>query len=219
MSLKRKKIIAILLAISVFSIISAAIVYVLTPPSSNLLRVVAGSMCVPYDGRCSGRTSPSEPTLHVGDYILFEPVDPRTLRTDYPNSDIIVFKKPTNPDELIVHRIVTVEERNEILYFRTKGDGNGMNKWPNTPFVSEYDPWETDGIPGIREDLIVGKVVNNNVPFLLLTSSFLILIGVSAIAGIGAVLMLVFSLLAQRRNRRIEELEERIRRLEAEKEK
>lgn len=48
---------------------------------------------------------------------------------------------------------------NGTLYFRTKGDGNSYIKWPDTPSPSEYDPWETNGVPGIREDLVVGKVV------------------------------------------------------------
>ena len=54
---------------------------------------------------------------------------------------------------------MAVNEVNGTLYFRTKGDGNSPVKWPDTPTPSEYDPWQTDGVPGVREDLVVGKVV------------------------------------------------------------
>jgi len=122
------------------------------------LAVVSGSMCIPYDGACDGRFHPFARTLHIGDLIIVQGVNPADLSADYPNSDIIVFHKPGNPEELIVHRIVAVDEINGTLYFRTKGDGNG-NEWPNTPSSAEYDPWKTNDVPGVREDLVVGKVV------------------------------------------------------------
>lgn len=121
------------------------------------LAVVTGSMCIPYDGGCDGRFHPFARTLHVGDLIIVQGVNPADLNADYPNSDIIVFHEPSDPDELIVHRIVTKEERDGVLYFYTKGDGNGVNKWPSTPTSSEYDPWNKG--QGVPEDLVVGKVV------------------------------------------------------------
>ena len=132
------------------------------------LAVVSGSMCIPYDGACDGWTSMTHPfarTLHKGDLIIVQGVDPRELSTNYPDSDIIVFHEPDDPDDLIVHRIVAVDEIDGKLYFRTKGDGNSHVKWPDTPSISEYDPWETEGVPGIREDLVVGKVITR-VPWL-----------------------------------------------------
>lgn len=123
------------------------------------LAVISGSMCVPYDGACDGWSHPFSHTLHIGDLIIVQGVKPEELNADYPNSDIIVFKKPEDPDELIVHRIVAVDEINGTLYFRTKGDGNSHIKWPEIPTPLEYDPWGTNGVPGIREDYVVGKVV------------------------------------------------------------
>ncbi|MGB9842230.1 MAG: hypothetical protein ACPLKZ_05845 [Candidatus Bathyarchaeales archaeon] len=123
------------------------------------LAVISGSMCVPYDGACDGWAHPFSHTLHIGDLIIVQGVKPEELNADYPNSDIIVFKKPEYPDELIVHRIVAVDEINGTLYFRTKGDGNSHIKWPEIPTPLEYDPWGTNGVPGIREDYVVGKVV------------------------------------------------------------
>jgi signal peptidase I len=126
------------------------------------LAVISGSMCIPYDDQCDGWLSLTHPfarTLHKGDLIIVQGVNPEDLKTDYPNSDIIVFHKPSDPSELIVHRIVTVDEVNGTLYFITKGDGNSPIKWPDTPSTSEYDPWVTDGVQGVRQDLVVGKVV------------------------------------------------------------
>jgi signal peptidase I len=121
------------------------------------LAVVSGSMCVPYGSRCDGRFHPFARTLHIGDLIIVQGVNPADLSADYPNSDIIVFHKPNDSEDLIVHRIVAKEERNGTLYFYTKGDGNGVNKWPSTPTISEYDPWNNK--EGVPEDLVVGKVV------------------------------------------------------------
>jgi signal peptidase I len=126
------------------------------------LAVISGSMCIPHGAACDGWVSldhPFERTLHKGDLIIVQGVDPRDLNTNYPESDIIVFHEPDDPPDLIVHRIVAVDEVNGTWYFRTKGDGNSNIKWPDTPSPGEYDPWNTDGVPGVREDLVVGKVV------------------------------------------------------------
>jgi signal peptidase I len=122
--------------------------------------VPTGSMCIPYDGACDGWSHPFARTLHVGDLLVLQGVNPKDLNTNYPNSDIIVFHKPGGtPDELIVHRIVEAEEVNGKLYFRTKGDGNPSTKWPNTPQPDEYDPWARPPELGVSEDLVVGKVI------------------------------------------------------------
>ncbi len=121
------------------------------------LAVVSGSMCVPYNGQCDGWSHPFSYTLHIGDLIIVQGTDPTNLNSDYPNSDIIVFHKPGDTNELIVHRIVEEEERDGKIYFFTKGDGNSNTKWPDIPSRSEYDPWNNRG--GIPDDLVVGKVL------------------------------------------------------------
>jgi signal peptidase I len=149
-----------LIALAVFGFWYGAQAVLNTPYPA--LAVVSGSMCIPYDGACDGWLSVTHPfarTLHKGDLIIVQGVNPRELNTNYPDSDIIVFHEPSNPNELIVHRIVAVDVVNGTWYFRTKGDGNSRTKWPDTPSPSEYDPWQTNGVPGVREDLVVGKVV------------------------------------------------------------
>lgn len=145
-----------LIALAVFGVWYGLQVVLNTPYPA--LAVVSGSMCIPYDSACNGWSHPFARTLHIGDLIIVQGVNPADLNTNYPNSDIIVFHDPEDPSELIVHRIVAVDDVNGTLYFRTKGDGNSPVKWPNTPTTSEYDPWETNGVPGVRQDLVVGKV-------------------------------------------------------------
>ena len=122
------------------------------------VRVVeSGSMCVPYDSACDGWLSLNHPfaqTLHKGDIIIIQAVNPADLNANYPNSDIIVYKNP-NGVTPIVHRIVEKQEINGTLYFKTKGDGNSPIKYPA---VSNY----YDNIPdskGVPQNLIEGKVI------------------------------------------------------------
>lgn len=117
-----------------------------------VLAVTSGSMCVPYDGACKGWDHPFERTLHTGDLIVVQGISPSDLNGDYPYSDIIVYHDPANPEELIVHRIVSKEDRDGTFYFSTEGDGNGLRKWPNPP--DQIDAWSP-----FSEELVVGKVV------------------------------------------------------------
>lgn len=124
--------------------------------SYPLSAVSSGSMCVSYSAACDGWAHPFDRTLHVGDLIVVQGVDPEDLNADYPDSDIIVFYDPLNPTELVVHRIISKQEIDGTLYFETKGDGNG-NVWPSTPeYGIDYWSGYPDGIP---EDLVVGKVI------------------------------------------------------------
>jgi hypothetical protein len=126
------------------------------------LAVKTGSMCIPQDAQCDGWTHPFARTLHIGDIIIIQRVNPADLNANYPNSDIIVYQDPrypNDPNEMIVHRIVAKQEINGKLYFQTKGDGNGIDsaKWPNPVDPSYYDPWNLPN--GVPEDQIYGKVV------------------------------------------------------------
>jgi len=133
-----------------------------------LFVVISPSMCIPKED-CSVFSHTFERTLHVGDLIVIQGVDAKDLKTNYPNSDIIVFRNPTvpvdDPKANIVHRIIDAVEVDGKLYFHTKGDGNNYpNVWPQEPqnrdnwSSSVEDPNSTyDG--AISEDYIYGKVV------------------------------------------------------------
>jgi signal peptidase I len=127
--------------------------------STPMLVVVSGSMCIPYGASCDGWSHPFARTLHVGDLIVVQGVNPDELNGNYPNSDIIVFHQPGNPEELIVHRIAAIDNVSGTLYFRTKGDGNPVDKWPNPIQPSEYDPWAVPPASGVSQDMVVGKVI------------------------------------------------------------
>jgi signal peptidase I len=104
---------------------------------------------------------PFEQTLHVGDIIVIQKVNPADINANYPNSDIIVYENPNDPTSTpIVHRVVETYKVNGTFYFQTKGDGNSGDKWPNIPGSQEYDSrtlWSTG--QGVPQDLVIGKVV------------------------------------------------------------
>jgi signal peptidase I len=119
------------------------------------IRVVdSGSMCVTYDAACDGWSHPFDHTLHVGDIIIIQKVNPADLNANYPNSDIIVFKNP-NGVTPIVHRIVSEQDINGTLYFKTKGDGNGPVTWPSIPNYYDNIP-DAKGVP---QNFVEGKVI------------------------------------------------------------
>jgi len=90
-----------------------------------------------------------EPTLKVGDLLIVQGVSAESIAAGpKPYGDIIVFKKPSKPDELIVHRAIEKFKIDSKWYFRTQGDNN-----------PSLDPWT------VSEDQIVGKVIYS-IPFL-----------------------------------------------------
>ncbi len=130
-----------------------------------LFTVTSESMCIP-PGLCDPFADTFTRTLHVGDLLIIQGVDAKDLKTDYPNSDIIVFQDPAlpanNPKANIVHRIVSTEEVNGKIYFYTKGDGNDYpNVWPGP--AEDVDRWS--GPSGstyegaVSQDYVYGKVV------------------------------------------------------------
>jgi signal peptidase I len=140
-----------------FSIWFSATLALNTP--NPVVVVPTGSMCIPYDGACDGWSHPFARTLHVGDLLILQGVNPKDLNTNYPYSDIIVFHQATNPDDLIVHRIAAVDEINGTLYFHTKGDGNSVVKWPETPPSDYYDGLPIEPPAGVAQDKVVGRVI------------------------------------------------------------
>ncbi|MCW4025701.1 MAG: hypothetical protein NWF01_11830 [Candidatus Bathyarchaeota archaeon] len=124
--------------------------------TNPIVTVESGSMCIEYGGNCDGWSHPFDMTLHVGDILIIQGLKTEDYKTDYPNSDIIVYRDIAH-DRLIVHRIVGEHTIDGKIYFYTKGDGNGPTLYPNIPNSSEYDQFV--GPDGVSEDLVVGKVV------------------------------------------------------------
>ncbi len=108
-----------------------------------LLAVASGSM---------------EPTLNTGDIIIVRGgINPCDIKAGWPpDGTIIVFRKPGEPETLIVHRTVRKESENGAWVFRTKGD----RSWYITGSKDMTpDPWT------VTEKDIVGVVVGQ-IPWL-----------------------------------------------------
>jgi len=107
------------------------------------LAVASGSMCTLPGSYCDGWSHPFSRTLHVGDLIIVQGVDPEDIyAAPYPYGDIIVFHEPLGDDTLIVHRAVDRKVEDDKIFFKQEGDGNG----PGT------GSW-------IPADCVVGKVI------------------------------------------------------------
>ena len=86
-----------------------------------ILVVSSGSMCPPAN--C---------TLAIGDLIVIRGQDPTTIQAGPPPiGSIIVFRPPpgfpgsTDPNYLVVHRVIGIVQTVNGLSFQTKGDANG----------------------------------------------------------------------------------------------
>ncbi len=168
----------VFLVLFIVTTVCAGAFFVQANPYGTLITMNSGSMCITHNEACTGRRYSDEPTIHVNDIILCQPVNPADLKTNYPDSDIIVFRRPEYPKGLYIRRIVKKEDINGDLYFYTKSDGDGADKYPSIPQQSEYDPWPSNdsAVPlgALNQDSLVGKVVNTNFPLLtLLTELFL----------------------------------------------
>ena len=128
--------------------------------SNPIVVVPSGSMCIPYGGTCQYHPwdHPFDRTLHVGDLLILQGLDPKNYNADYPDSDIIVFHEAADPAVLIVHRIAAADEVNGTRYFHTKGDGNNI-KWPAPVPPEQYDPPSIEPPEGVAQSKIVGRVV------------------------------------------------------------
>jgi len=91
-----------------------------------------------------------EPTYYTGDLVIIAKVPPQEIK----EGDVIVYRQPGGED-LILHRVVKIEERNGVLYFLTKGDNPKTN-----PYIDE---WTSEG--WIHESHVIGKLVSR-IPYL-----------------------------------------------------
>ena len=118
------------------------------------LTLDSSSMCILEGGNCDGWTHPFDETLHFGDLLIIQGVNPTDLKSNYPNSDIIVFKDQISGN-FIVHRIISEQIINNTNYFKTKGDGSGPIVWPNVPDYFDDIPTSL----GVPQDQVLGRVV------------------------------------------------------------
>lgn len=131
--------------------------------ATPFIAVSAGTMSISESGKDNTWLHPFEQTLQVGDLLIIQGVDVESLNASYPYSDIIVFHKPDDLNQKIIHRIMDKMEVNGTLYFFTKGDGNTQYKWPSKVDPAYYDQWysNNNSLPqgAICQELIEGKVI------------------------------------------------------------
>jgi signal peptidase len=81
-------------------------------------------------------------TLNIGDLLIVQGIDNiQEINADPTKGDIIVFRRPGDPEEFIVHRAIEMKNDGES-YLITKGDNNLYS-----------DGWK------IRESDIIGEVI------------------------------------------------------------
>lgn len=123
------------------------------------------------------------PTLNMGDLIIVQKVDPAQINADKFTGDVLVFRDPRNPTELIVHRAANITEYEGGYYLiTTLGDNMRGEK-------DQFSPWDSS--------MLIGKVVAKipclgNLP-LLFHSERNMYIFILAILVILAILMLLSS--------------------------
>lgn len=90
------------------------------------------------------------PTLQVGDLLVVQGVvNASGINAAPETGDIIVFRKPTDPSEFIVHRAIDKFHRGDQWFFITQGDNN-----------RHPDPWGE-----VPQNYVIGKVIGR-VPLL-----------------------------------------------------
>jgi signal peptidase I len=101
-------------------------------------------------------------TLNIGDLIIVQGVsDASEIEAEKPDGDIIVFRKPINPDELIVQRAINKTVVDGVWYFRTQED-NASSPYRCSKGLNAEDTWG-DGY--FHQKFLIGKVVGK-IPYL-----------------------------------------------------
>jgi len=103
------------------------------------------------------------PTLNIGDLVIVLGLsDASEIKVGEKNEgDIIVFRRPSNPDELIVQRAINKTLVDGVWYVRTQGDNASSPAWWSEG-QNAGDTWG-DGL--FHEKFLIGKVVGK-IPYL-----------------------------------------------------
>jgi len=177
-SLLQNRYLKIAVTLGLIAAIVLGFYFTLTIALGNVVpvRVVTdGSMCTAQGG-CNGWSHNFVPTLHVGDLVFIQTLNPQEYNANYPYSDIIVYPNPdshSNPNfDTIISRIVSkYQDSSGVWRFQTKGDGKGA-LWPAEPSAPEYDS-HTPGLTGegVPQDLVYGRVAMR-IPYVGLVAIF-----------------------------------------------
>jgi len=139
------------IVISVLVVLTSIIVFWLC------LRAAYRSECplLPIDTGCM------RPTLNIGDVIIVQGTNASEIKAEKTDGDIIVFRRPSNPDELIVQRAINKTLVDDAWYFRTQEDTALWSTWWSEG-LNAGDTW---GEGYFHEKFLIGKVVGK-IPYL-----------------------------------------------------
>lgn len=148
-----------------------------------MLAVASGSMStVQPDNAWS---LPFVPTLHTGDLIIVQAVNPQDIyAAPYNQSgrsgDILVFRPYPGSNELIVHRAIGWSDNTTVI---TKGDGNAL---PGPPDQGEVPVSQVIGKVVLRVPWLgnLSLLMQNNAGFYLILALIIIIIAIELVASI-----------------------------------
>lgn len=60
------------------------------------------------------------PQIQTGDAVILKDVDPAAVGL----GEVVIFHDPNKKEDLVIHRVVGLEVRNNVTFFTTKGDNN-----------------------------------------------------------------------------------------------
>ncbi|MEM0313641.1 MAG: signal peptidase I [Candidatus Bathyarchaeia archaeon] len=124
------------------------------------------------------------PTLNIGDLIIVQGVNPENICADRLKGDILVFRNPYNPSELIVHRAIKLEKRDGYYLITTLGDYSRYGE------RDQFSPWNSS--------LLIGKVIARvpyigNLPLLFQAERSTFILLLAFIAAIFALTLFITS--------------------------
>jgi signal peptidase I len=62
------------------------------------------------------------PQIKTGDAVIMKDID----TSNVPVGTVIIFNDPDNRQDMVVHRVVSVEDRGGVKFYHTKGDNNAQ---------------------------------------------------------------------------------------------
>lgn len=150
--------------------------------------IAAGSAAAVLSGRYQARpvlSGSMRPGLPIGGVVVTKRVPVSSLQV----RDVIVFHRPDNPEELVVHRIIALHHVGGSTVIRTKGDDNPVR-----------DPWKVTlrGSTAYRAEFSV-PLVGYAAIWWHQPLTRTVALGLAALCALAALLILLISTMLRRR--------------------
>jgi len=97
------------------------------------------------------------PELNIGDLVIVQGLSnaSEVKAAEKPEGDIVLFRKPSNPNEFVIQRAIKKTLVNSVWYIRTQGDNASSPAW----WSEGQNPGDTWGDGFLHEKFLIGKVV------------------------------------------------------------